>query len=88
MSSGRRCGLNWRISRNREELEMYIILSVILAVIGIVMVWKPKSIYDLTESWKSSTGGEPSDLYLFSTRMGGVLCLLAGIIGIVVLGLF
>ncbi|WP_343224615.1 DUF6199 family natural product biosynthesis protein [Paenibacillus sp. ACRSA] len=29
----------------------------------------------MTEKWKSSDATEPSSLYTFSTRIGGVVCL-------------
>lgn len=63
---------------------MYIFLSIIIVVIGIIMFFKPKLVFDITESWKSYTSSTPSNLYLFSTRLGGILCLLVGIAGILV----
>ena len=52
---------------------MYIALSIIIAIIGITMILKPGLIYDITESWKTYTDSEPSELYLFNTRLGGVV---------------
>lgn len=49
------------------------------------MILKPEVIYDITESWKNNRSGEPSDLYLLSTKIGGILCLLLGIAGAVIL---
>lgn len=64
---------------------MYIILTIIIAIVGIFMILKPEVIYDITESWKNNRSGEPSDLYLLSTKIGGILCLLLGIAGAVML---
>ena len=64
---------------------MYIALSIIIAIIGITMILKPGLIYDITESWKTYPDSEPSELYLFNTRLGGVVFLLIGIAGIIIL---
>lgn len=69
----------------RGQLFMYIALSIIIAIIGITMILKPGLIYDITESWKTYTDSEPSELYLFNTRLGGVVFLLIGIAGIIIL---
>ena len=52
------------------------------------MLLSPGTIYELTESWKSYSSGEPSNFYLVCTRIGGGLFSLAGIAGIVVFFLF
>ncbi len=64
---------------------MYIVLGIIIAIAGLFMLLKPQAVYQLTESWKSNTAGEPSDLFLLSTRIGGGLCMLAGAAGAIVL---
>lgn len=63
---------------------MLIVFSVLLVILGTVMMIRPKLFFDMTEGWKSSAGGEPSGLYLFSTRFGGIMCFLAGLAGIMV----
>ena len=64
---------------------LYFFIGLILIVIGITMLVRPKFIYELTESWKHGGGmDEPSALYLFSTRFGGVMFILAGIGGLIV----
>ena len=67
---------------------MYIFLSIILVIVGAVMVLKPRLIFDITESWKNSVSVDPSDLYLFNTRLGGAFFLLVGIGGFVILVFF
>ena len=61
---------------------MYVFWSVILVAIGGIMIFNPKLCFDVTESWKSCTRSDPSDFYLLSTRLGGILFLSAGIAGI------
>lgn len=63
---------------------MYVLLGIILILFGIAMILFPDHIYDLKEGWKSDSPGEPSDLYRFHTRFGGVMCILAGICGLFV----
>ena len=50
-----------------------IFAGVIFAVIGIFIFLKPDVIWNLTEKWKSYRADEPSELYLKSTKFGGVL---------------
>lgn len=63
---------------------LYLIAGVLLAALGITMLVNPRFFFELTESWKYDGGAEPSSLFLFSTRFGGVMCTLAGICGIIV----
>ena len=67
---------------------MLLIGSILVLAAGLVMLISPGTIYELTESWKSYSSGEPSTLYLISTRIGGALSALVGIAGIVVFFLF
>lgn len=59
-------------------------LGLILIIVGLVMLIKPDVFWSITESWKSNDGTEPSDLYLLSTRIGGVLFTIVGIGGAIV----
>ena len=61
---------------------MYILLGIVLIFWGLVMLCFPDLVYELTESWKSHRSAEPSDIYRFSTRFGGVMCILVGIGGL------
>ncbi|MHC0038859.1 DUF6199 family natural product biosynthesis protein [Pseudoneobacillus sp. C159] len=56
-----------------------ILLGVILIIMGVLMIIKPSFIWRIAESWKSNDGTEPSDLYVLSTRFGGIIMTLAGI---------
>ena len=61
---------------------MYILLSILLILGGLLMLFFPDLVYDLSELWKSNRSAEPSRLYLISTRFGGVMFILVGIGGI------
>ena len=64
---------------------LYFIIGLVLTGIGVTMLVKPQIVYELTESWKHDGGvGEPSGLYVWSTRFGGVMFILAGICGLIV----
>lgn len=58
---------------------MYFFLGILFVIAGMIMILKPHIIFDITESWKSSSPVEPSSLYIFGTRFGGVIILLIGI---------
>ncbi|WP_042149976.1 DUF6199 family natural product biosynthesis protein [Paucisalibacillus sp. EB02] len=58
---------------------MLLLLSLFVTVFGLCALLKPEWIWKLTESWKSNDATEPSDIYIFSTRFGGVMSTLAGI---------
>jgi hypothetical protein len=57
---------------------MYILCGILFLIIGFIMVHFPEFIYEITESWKSYSMGEPSDLYKLSTRVGGAAFILVG----------
>lgn len=60
-------------------------LYILLVAFGLLITFKPAMIWSIAESWKSADATEPSELYLWSTRVGGVMCTLAGIGGITAL---
>lgn len=62
---------------------MFILCGIILFIVGCIMLRFPDVIYEITESWKSYSSGEPSDLYRFSTRIGGAVFILVGISALV-----
>ncbi len=63
---------------------LYSITGIILIAIGITMLAKPRLVFELVENWKCGGVCEPSKLYLWSTRFGGVMFTLAGICGLLV----
>lgn len=62
-----------------------IILFILLFLFGLLMIFRPATVWFLLESWKSNDATEPSDLYILSTRFGGILCTLAGAGGVIAL---
>ena len=64
---------------------MYIALSIVVLLIGILIVLKPKIVYNLTQKWRSANNSEPSALYIFVIRFWGVLFVLLGIAALIIL---
>lgn len=59
--------------------------GIVLIGIGAFLFLKPDLMWKLTEQWKSYRADGPSDFYLKSTKFGGVLFILCGIVAIVLL---
>ncbi|WP_397310148.1 DUF6199 family natural product biosynthesis protein [Paenibacillus darwinianus] len=47
-------------------------------------MWKTTLFWSLTEQWTSKDATEPSDLYIMNTRIGGGICCLIGLAGIII----
>lgn len=60
------------------------IVGVVFLLLGVLAFLRPDLIWKVTEQWKSYRADEPSDLYVLSTKVGGVLLALVGIAAIVV----
>ncbi len=58
---------------------MYFILSILFIIVGLFMLIKPKLVIEISNSFKFYDPGTPTDLYVFSTRFGGVMILLVGL---------
>ena len=54
-------------------------LGLVLIVLGGFCVLMPDVIYQFSESWKSSSEGEPSTAYLISCRIAGVIAVIVGV---------
>lgn len=52
---------------------------------GAFIFWKPALIWKWTEQWKSYRADETSDFYLKTTKLGGILFVLFGVVVIVLL---
>ena len=50
-----------------------IFCGIVFILIGACAFFKPELIWRLTEQWKSYAADEPSDLYVFSTKLGGAI---------------
>lgn len=62
---------------------MVILGSIFLLFVGVLMLCFPDVVYSITESWKSNASSEPSGLYKIDIRIGGIVCSLVGIAGII-----
>lgn len=62
---------------------MYLLIGILFVIFGAVLLFNPRVFYELTESWKNNAAGDPSDLYIFSTRFGGAVLIIVGIVSIV-----
>lgn len=62
---------------------MYLILSIILIFAGLVMAFFPEFVYELQEGLRSDAVGTPSKFFIVSTRFGGVLSILVGLVGVI-----
>jgi hypothetical protein len=58
------------------------VIYFLLVLIGLLMLIRPGVVWSITESWKSDDAVEPSKVYVWTIRFGGVLCTAAGIGGI------
>ncbi|PNT90255.1 DUF6199 family natural product biosynthesis protein [Clostridium thermosuccinogenes] len=56
-----------------------LLIGIILFIVGLLMLIKPKIVWQITEQWKSYSAEEPSNFYIKSIRFGGVMFILAGI---------
>lgn len=62
---------------------LFILGGIIFAAFGIFLFLRPDLFWKLTEQWKSYYADEPSDLYVKSTKFGGILFVLLGVAMIV-----
>jgi len=54
-------------------------MGMFLVFAGLIMNFKTTLLWKITEQWTSKDGTEPSTLYLWNTRFGGIVCLLIGL---------
>ena len=59
------------------------IWGIVFIAIGVFAFLKPEAIWKLTEQWKYSYADEPSELYRFSTKLGGVIFVGIGVAAVV-----
>ena len=55
-------------------------MGVVFGVLGVFLFVRPDLVWKLTEQWKSYRADEPSDLYVKSTKFGGVAFALLGVV--------
>jgi hypothetical protein len=54
-------------------------LGIIFIITGVLFIINPSFIWLIAESWKSEDATEPSSLYIWNTRFGGMILLIVGI---------
>lgn len=54
-------------------------MGLFLMIAGLLMVFKTGLFWKITERWTSNDGTEPSGLYIWNSRFGGIICTLVGI---------
>ena len=67
----------------KEAAIVYIIIGVVFIGIGLLMMLSPSIFYNITQGWKNGSESEPSNLFIVSTRFGGVMFSLIGTASIV-----
>jgi uncharacterized membrane protein len=59
-------------------------IGILLILFGFLLILNPEAFWVVTESWKSDGATEPSSFYKWSTRFGGMMCVLVGAVSIIV----
>ena len=57
-----------------------VLAGVVFVALGVFLFLRPYLVWKLTEQWKSYRADEPSDLYVKSTKFGGVAFALLGVV--------
>lgn len=52
--------------------------GIVFLALGAFLFFRPDLVWKLTEQWKSYRADEPSELYVISTKVGGVAFALCG----------
>lgn len=63
-----------------QEVTKMIVIGAAFSLCGLIMLISPRTVYQITESWKNNRDGEPSDLYRVTTRIEGGILLIVGIV--------
>ena len=65
---------------------MEILIGLFAIIAGAVMAFRPSFWWEMTEAWKTDDFlAEPSKTYLRRARLGGILALIAGVVGTVLM---
>jgi len=63
---------------------MLLLGGILLLLVGLIMLIKPDLFFHLTEAWKTYSSADPSKLYIFSTRFGGIIFTLVGVAAVII----
>lgn len=58
---------------------MYVVIGIIFIIIGLVMFISPDAAFAITESWKTNSNSELSELYKLRSRISGGIFLIIGV---------
>jgi hypothetical protein len=59
------------------------ITAIVLLAVGLWMLVSPRTLWRVSEAWKSSSTEGPSGAYLTYARFGGLMLVLAGTAGLI-----
>ena len=76
------------VKTRKEEKALNIFWAFFILLMGLVMLVKPDLFYYITEAWKSDYSDEPSYLYRVSTKFGGIMFTIAGVLGVIIFTFF
>ena len=63
---------------NRVPLGLGIFAFLFLSALGAFCLLKPEIVWQFQHLW-TVRGGEPTDYYLVTTRIAGIICIFAGV---------
>ena len=63
---------------------MLLLGGIFLLLVGLIMLIKPDLFFLLTEAWKTYSSADPSDFYIFTTRLGGAIFTLVGVAAVTI----
>ncbi|MFV0343834.1 MAG: DUF6199 family natural product biosynthesis protein [Anaerocolumna sp.] len=63
---------------------MYLLISILFIIGGVSVVVKPMLAIELINMFRFNQVDEPTNLYVFSTRFGGFMFMLVGLIYLIV----
>lgn len=55
------------------------LIGIYFIFMGILMIFKPKFIWKISESWKMKNKSEPNKLYIILVKTGGIIIIIGGI---------
>lgn len=62
---------------------LYFLGSILFTAFGLFLFFKPELFWKITEQWKSYSADEPSDFYKISTKFGGLLFVVFGVVTLI-----
>ena len=60
-------------SNDSSNIYLFVFLCICLLIISYLLYFKYELVYEITESWKSYSSSDCSDLYKISCQLGGII---------------